>query len=71
MPKKEKQPTQEVDAAALADIINSLSRLRALVDSAKLPAGDARQNLITHLSLASIAAHSFRLRDDDIIVIDE
>lgn len=71
MPKKEKQQTQEVDAAALAEVINTLSRLRSLVDGARLPAGEAKQNLITHLSLASIAAHSFRLRDDDIIVIDE
>ena len=62
---------REPDPAAIVEIINALSRLRALVDKVNLPDGEARQNLITHLALASIAAHSFRLKDDDIIAIDE
>ena len=59
-------------AAALADIIDTLSRLRGLVDAAGLPDGDARRNLTTHLALASIAAHELRLGPgDDLIVLDE
>ena len=70
MPAKEDR-SREPDPAAIVEIVNTLSRLRALVDKANLPEGEGRQNLITHLALASIAAHSFRLKDDDIIAIDD
>jgi hypothetical protein len=71
VPKPQKQ-TQAVDPDALGDIISTLSRLRASVDAANLPDGEARQDLVTHLALASIAAHRFRLKcDDDIIIVDD
>lgn len=59
-------------AKTLTDIINSLARLRSLVESSDLPEGEARRDLATNLALASIAAHSFRLAsDDDIIIVDD
>lgn len=69
---KRKVTTQPDYARALSEIINTLAKLRGLVDTANFPEGEAKQNLITHLALASIAAHQFRLgSDDDIIIVDE
>ncbi|MGQ0533764.1 MAG: hypothetical protein ACT4OF_13895 [Caulobacteraceae bacterium] len=72
MAKRKKVQGEPDYAGGLSEIINSLARLRSLVDASNLPEGEAKQNLITHLALASIAAHSFRLTaDDDIIVLDD
>lgn len=69
---KKKAAAEPAYADSLGEIITSLSRLRGVVDAAGLPEGEIKQTLITHLALASIAAHRFRLSsDDDIIIIDE
>jgi hypothetical protein len=68
---KKKRADEADYAADLEEILKALTHLRSVVDKSKLP-DDAKQELTTHLALASISAHKFRLTgDDDIIVFDE
>lgn len=68
---KQKGRGEPEPSGNLGEVIATLLRLRNLVDAASLPEGEAKQNLITHLALASMAAHSLRLETDDDIIVDE
>lgn len=69
---RNKKAAEPVRASSLDEITDTLARLRSMVDAAGLPDGEKKQDLITHLALASIAAYSFRVStDDDIIASDE
>lgn len=66
-------PGKESDAAIAAsieEVISDLSRLRARIDSLDLPSTDAKSDLSTHLTLASMAALRLRFSqgEDDLII---
>lgn len=71
-PRPENENADPAVAAAIEELISDLSRLRARVDELRLPDREARQDLINHLMLASMAAMRLRFRggDDDLIVED-
>jgi hypothetical protein len=56
-------------AAAVEEVISDLSRLRARIDSLGLPLSEARTELSTHLTLASMAALRLRFSqgEDDVV----
>lgn len=56
-------------AASIEEVISDLSRLRARIDALGLPANDARTELSTHLTLASMAALRLRFAqgEDDVV----
>jgi hypothetical protein len=68
------QPKSQLDAelaAAIEDVISELSRLRSRIDELPLPANKARDELATHLTLASMAALRLRFSHDEDDVVAE